>query len=503
MKKISILIILLLCGMLSHAQTVNEPHGPVVGNFNIELEGQCIMNDNADQFVAYCGPVGATLKRAYHFIVNYDKKHNTIAQTQLTLDKDYFRVLAYDAGDSYFVTYMRYPKRTVFEYSTAFIPKNCQNDYVVAPQVATSFSIDWSGGTNIYDAVSPDQKRHAAAFVILNKKSIAEKFLFFVYDENGNELYAKTLSPEIYGDSFSVEGMQVTNDGEIVMLMRTGTKEHRNLNNSAVHLLVCNADGAQSFVQPTDFGIVQSMRVLQLKNGNMFVGGYYTDEPSAPTKGYFSYVFDTKEETFSEPHFYKFAANQQPKHEMNLLGYFLYNTHCCALHELPSGEVVMIGEHRCAIAVQNGPGVATYSHFADDIVYQYFDANGEMEHNFTIRKNQGKNFPQYAGFDGCNTYTFPSIGISFSSFVHDGQVYILYFDTQENFNKSNKQRAEPIKPAKNCIVLSKLEADGAFSQIIMLPGKTKKTIHELWNYDGSKIYFGMFGKDFSIEQLEL
>lgn len=500
MKKTTILITFLLCCLMMRAQNVQEPHGPIVNNFNVEVAGECVMIDDADQLVAYCGPVRETLKRGYHFIVKYDKKRNTIVQTPLTLDKDYLRVMAFDAGDSYFVSYMRYPKRTEFEYTTAFIPKNCQNDYTVRPKVSTTFGVDFSGGAESFSSVSPDKQRYAVVFVVLNKKNMAEKFLFFVYDAQGNELYTQALSPEIYGDSFSMEDVQVNNDGEVVVLMRTGTKERRNINNSAVHLLVCNATGGQSFVEPTDFGIAQSMRLLQLQNGNLFVGGYYTNEPSAPTVGYFNYIFDTKEETFSEAHSYQLSPNQQPKHQLDLLGYFVYNTDCGALHELPTGEVVMIGEHRCAIAVQNGPGVATYSHFADDIVYQYFDKNGEMEQNRTIRKNQGKNFPYYAGYEGNNNFTFSKIGISFSSFVHDGQVYILYLDSQENFNSSNKKRAEPTKPGKSCFVLAKMDPDGADRQIIMIPGKSKRTIHELWGNDGNKIYFGTYGKDFSIEQ---
>ena len=481
------------------AQSAPSPSGPIVNNFTRDHYDKAILTDNSQEFVAYGSPIWVKLKKCTHSIITYDKEKHTVAKRDLTLGDDYKRLLAYDADESYFITYSRYPKSTVFEYSTAFIPKNCAEGYQVTPKVKLSFPIDHNGYVMEYTAESPDHTKHATTFIYINKKQQAEKFYFFVYNENGEEMFNKVLSPEIYGDSFSVEDLAVTNEGEALLLMRTGTKERQSLHNSAVHILYCNEDGGKSFINPINFGIIQSMRMVVLKNGNYFVGGYYAEKSGDPTSGYFTCIFQKGQEEFDTPKHFSFPSNHRPKHEFMLAYMLKYYTTCAALYELENGEVVMLGEHR-AMVISTGQGT-TYYHYADNIVYEYFGNDGTMTHQQYLPKNQARQFEKGANDIAPTWFTYDKLGISFTSFVKGNAVYVLYQDSQANYNKRDKTPAQmTLGRGSTCTVLARLDNDGPERDMVMIPGKAKRTLHNLWLFDGSNLYFGEESlKDYSLE----
>ena len=58
--------------------------------------------------------------------------------------------------------------------------------------------------------------------------------------------------------------------------------------------------------------------------------------------------------------------------------------------------------------------------------------------------------------------------------------------------------------AKSCTVLARLDDDGAELNMVMTPGKAKRTLHNLWLFDGKELWFGMFSlKDYSLEHSTL
>lgn len=506
MKHITLTLIsvLLFVGLMPslHAQTVTTPSGPVVMNFSKEHYSHAVLANNDQQLVAYCSPIWQKLKKCYHSIVTYDKTTNITSSCVLNLSSDYKRLVAFDAGDSYFVAYSRYAKATEYEFSTASIPKDCANDYTVTPRTVLSLDIDRNGYVQSFVAESADHTKHAIVLVGINKKEMADKFYFYVYDDAGREVLSKILAPEINGDSFSIEDLAVTNDGDALLLMRTGRKDKAG--SSSIHLLTCTQQGGKSYVEPVRFGEIQSMRLLVLNNGNYFVGGYCAEEQEKPTSEYFSCIFNKKLGNFEPAKHFKLPENQQPKHEYMLLYFIRYYTHCAALHELDNGEVVMLGEHR-AMVVETGQGT-TYYHYARDIVYQHFDADGGSMHAKRLAKYQACQFEKGAVNFNAEWYTYDKLGISFSSFVSGNSVYVLYQDHQDNFNKKDGSTmySTITTRAKSCTVLARLDDDGPEMKMVMVPGKTKRTLHNLWLFDGKELWFGMYSlKDYSLEHCTL
>ncbi|MBO4655708.1 MAG: hypothetical protein J5644_09190 [Bacteroidales bacterium] len=499
---LTLIFIIMMAGLGLPLQAQTTPSGPIIMNFSKEHYDHAVLSNNDQQLVAYCSPIWQKLKKCYHSIVTYDKRTNITSSCVLNLSSDYKRLVALDAGDSYFVAYSRYPKATEYEFSTTNIPKDCANDYTVTPRTELSLDIDRNGYVQSFVAESGDHTKHAIVLVGINKKQMADKFYFYVYDDAGHEVLSKVLAPEIYGDSFSVEDLAVTDDGDALLLMRTGTKDKTG--HSSIHLLACTQEGGKSYVERTPFGEIQSMRLLVLKNGNYFVGGYCAEEQEKPTSEYFSCIFNKKLGNFEPAKHYKLSENQKPKHEFMLLYFTRYYTHCAAIHELDNGEVVMIGEHR-AMVIETGQGT-TYYHYAGDIIYQHFDADGGSMHAKRLAKYQACTFEKGAGSHDATWFTYDKLGISFSSFVSGNSVYVMYQDHQDNYSKKDGSTmySTITTRAKSCTVLARLDDDGAEMKMVMVPGKTKRTFHNLWLFDGKEIWFGMYClKDYSLEHSAL
>ena len=115
---LALISIIMMAVIMPSLQAQTTPSGPIVMNFSKEHYDHAVLSHNDQQLVAYCSPIWQKLKKCYHSIVTYDKTTNTTSSCVLNLSADYKRLAAYDAGDSYFVAYSRYPKATEFEFST-------------------------------------------------------------------------------------------------------------------------------------------------------------------------------------------------------------------------------------------------------------------------------------------------------------------------------------------------------------------------------------------------
>ena len=192
-------IVMMACLMPSlHAQTAPVPSGPVVMNFSKEHYDHAVLANNDQQLVAYCSPIWQKLKKCYHSIVTYDKTTNITSSCVLNLSSDYKRLVAYDAGDSYFVTYSRYPKATEFELSTTFIPKDCANNYTVTPHTVLSLDIDRNGYVQSFVAESADHTKHAIVLV----GRWPTNFTFMCMMRLGGRCFPKSSPPTSTGTVF-------------------------------------------------------------------------------------------------------------------------------------------------------------------------------------------------------------------------------------------------------------------------------------------------------------
>ena len=135
-------------------------------------------------------------------------------------------------------------------------------------------------------------------------------------------------------------------------------------------------------------------------------------------------------------------------------------------------------------------------------MYQHFDVNGSSIHTNRLAKYQACSFERGAENNNATWFTYDKLGISFSSFVSGNSVYVLYQDHQDNFNKKDGSTmySTITTRAKSCTVLARLDDDGPEQKIVMVPGKTKRTLHNLWLFDGKELWFGMYSlKDYSLE----
>lgn len=496
-------LLITLCFYAAKAQsTLANYGGPIVDGINTTVSGDILLSSNEDEFTVYYSPI-APGKKYKHSIVTYDKANNTLRTQDLTFTDDYFRLAAFDAGDYYFMAYSHYPKNSVYEYVTANVPKSSK-ETAVTPRVRLTLEVDRKGESFEYAAKSPNGQRYAVAFFATDKKSNASNLHLFLYDETGEELFYKSIIPQIYGNSFSMEDFQVTNEGEILILICSGDNTKKT-GNSAIQLFACSADDNVSLGKVFPEGRINNMKICQLRNGNYLIGGYYAETADSPSKGYFTTIAEVNSEEFGDISTNKFTASEQAPSRDLLFVQAPFRTHVKLLRELEDGSIFMLGEHTCMVMQSDGYGI-TYWNYCNNVVYQHFDKDGIKLHSNLLKKQQRHGGKHPATDFGVNVYSLYSVGLSVCPMVAGNDVYILYNDNYDNFKQNNGQAEMNIvlKRNKTCQVLAKLEDDGPDRSLVMLPDKDKKVLHKVWFFDGKTVYYGMSGnKQYTIEHFDI
>ncbi len=500
MKKLFILPLFLftVIGTITAQKALTNGGGPLT---ELLCGSHEVVVDNDDSFVIYNGP--RTSKQVSHTITTYDKKSHTVTTHTIDLPNDVILFTAQDAGEEYFVTYGRSEKRSV-TFETARITKD--DNAAVTPEARLTLEMDARGDVENYMAASPDKSKRAVVLFATDRKSIADEFHLFVFNEKGEEILYQQSSPELSGNLFDVSDLQVTNDGEVTILLTTGDGKRKAFTRTDVQLIVCNKEGNKSYSSSGSFGIIQSMKMCLLKNGNYFIGGYYAEKNDAPTSGCFSMIFNTQTHEFEATQNYELDDQHKAKHSVSLItGNRKFQTLCKAIHELENGNVIVIGEHQAGIKVlQNN--LISYIHYANDIIYQKYNTKGEKIADGFVPKDQNTNEMNrpLSGFKyfGWNDRDF---GISFASFVNGNDVYVLYTDNMDNLlSAKGGKRAIIAINKNNCLAISKLEENGPVSEIAILHNKNKQTFSSFTHFDGKTVYFSMSGKKVdTIEHFDL
>lgn len=495
---------LLLCVcMVTKAQLI-QGGGPVVESYNAENNDIQLLSNDDDNFVVYMAPKVDKSKFYHHQILKYDKQSNTFSSKPLTLPAKNFCLLSFDAGDQYFAVYGCYPKNTQYEYRVAKFSKSFDAEKVT-PELRFSMPVKYFGDVREYAATSADGKYHAVVLFSVNPNYKVGAFHCFLYDEQGNEVFYRSLKPEIYGGTFSVEDLIVDNQGVVYLLMADGQQQNNFWESSAVHLLKITEDKAEARAIPFQDGIIHSMKMLALKNNNLFIGGYFANKDHQPTCGYFSVVFDTKINDFAALKKEDFSADQRPGIEQVLYIRAPYHTECKDIYQLENGNVVMLGENTCMV-IKEDNGTTTYWYHKQNILCQHFDENGTVMAEHILMKNQNIG-SQWMLFEReCNGMNALGIGLSFSSFVKGNDVYVLYTDSKSHIPTQPSPAAVNVVlgRAKNCLNISKLSETNIMTRPVMDYAQSKNTFNRLWLFDGRNAYFGMYNlKGYTLEKLEI
>ncbi len=506
MKRIILTTLLLLSATcwLSAQNTRTNGGGPATQVYYSNIYD--LIGDDNEHFTMLKRNPSYNRKGDLNEMFIYDKESNTVRTQGMLVPSNATLISGKETKDGYFFTMMTYVDKKEVHYQTVQTDKTSGNILnATNVQNRLTFEIDARGDVFQYAATSKDGSKQAVLLIGVDKRSNASAFNVFIYDGNGEEIAYQHIAPEVYGNSFSISDFQVTDDGNAVILVHGQEVVKKEIESSAVQLIICNQDGAETQAAAANFGIFRSMKLCLLENGNVFVGGYYARDSKELTTGFFNYIYDTRTQEFSEGHVTVFSDLQRPQQTVDFVyGTRKFVTNCVDIHELPDGTVMMVGEHRALVIVYSNGGNA-YHHTTGDLVYQKFDKEGATVTAQMLPKEQFFGSYSYIGGSDCHATQLRGVGISFSTFVSGNDVYALYYDNAENINSINGgQRALIRSPKKNCVMMAKLEDDGPDKETVFLSGKSQLVLHHLWDFDGKNVYFGMYSKKKgTVEHFEL
>ena len=316
------------------------------------------------------------------------------------------------------------------------------------------------------------------------------------------------FNPDFEGRTSEVADMKISDKGKVLVLLNNYQQVKRKQNDHQLRLLSLykNNDFTQ-FIVPTSFGIIQSMKLLVLKNENYFVAGYYAEKQNRTTVGYFTYTFDPRRENEVVTE-YRYTFKESYK-EREAVGYSAptkanneYNFKCDYLWELEGDFVVMLGEQFAETTTVNPKNKeVTYNYFFKDLYYHYFALDGHGAGYDFVPK------PQHGSSLATPITDFTQKGLSYFAFLGEGSVYVLYNESSGQYNAKKTDdwvsfNSDNMREAS--LGMCRIDKIGLVFKLVVTPPIRDLFFNRMWFSDGYNILLGFSGKkEYQVEKLQI
>ena len=526
MKKTLLLSIILILTLAlpfpCKAQTpLTEGGGAVVPKCSAALSTQTLIRNSDKSALFYLETYSPNVKLQYQGLVTYNKSTGTAFEEDIQLPEGYHHLYTRVIGTELYGYYYRYnAEKKSFDYSVAHYPqkKSVDGVRVVTPENRLSLDLEGRGEILKYVAVSPDDTQYALIFIAPNDRNQAPYFYCYIYDNTGKEIWYDKFLPTIAGNKFSIQDIELSDKGELLLLVYATKGKNATIQNPTLQLFSCTRGNLTSITETLDFGFVNSMKMLRLANKDLFIGGYYDETQQSNTTGYFTYVVKDEPLRITEKSHAPFDRTKG--NEYYNLSDGDYYVKCDYLFEMPDHIVAMLGEQYASIQLSD-KGAMPYRHHTNDIYCNRFTLNGTDLGCIKVNKHtsaqaadivtthdDGERIAAFRMEEKTarpKAPTFYNLGIGYVPVVKGSEIFVLYTDLLSNYEEDNNDwnAAEIESPDKNCLVVARMDYS-TDKKVIMLPNKAGQTFHNVWLVDGDDIYFGMSGKkSYTIEKFKL
>ncbi len=509
--------------LITNAQTpLVDDLGATVEHCNAAISNHIFLKQDAKSAIFYLNSYSNNPKLQYQGIVTYNKNTGTSYNENIELPAGYRPLYARTAGDQYLAYYYRFNRANrTFEYATASFPqkKSVSGTRQVTPEVRVAIDVTDRGEILKYTAVSQDESKHAVVFIAPNERNQAPYFYCYIYDNTGKELWYDKFLPVIIGNKFSIQDIALSDKGELLLLLYSVKGKNASMQNPTIQLFTCTKGHIESVDEPVDFGYVNSMKMLRLKNKDIFIGGYYDATVQSNTTGFFTYIYNPDKNKITDKSHE--AIEYRNEHTYDGLTDNDYFIKCDYLFELPDKIVLMMGEQHTSIQEHGEKSSLAYRHHTNDVYCNKFTLGGtslgllKVNKHLSVSGNSivtthddGERIGNYL-INEKNAFaknpTFANLSLTYFPIVKGNLVYILYADRFSNYAEDANEWEEAVleKADENCLVVTKVDYS-VDKKVVALPGKTGQTFHDVWVTDGDFVFFGMSGKkDYAIKQLKL
>lgn len=484
MRKIYVLLSFIFCVFTLSSQTVrtlnpsisksltfyNFKLYPLDKNPSIDDENQYVFRNNFDEFLLY----------------TIDKNGKVKTSPTVKVPKNHYWQGCYQTTDKIVSIYGSNDDETV----NCYINVCDKNKMTWNPELLASFICHKKDNCYSKVSVSPNQTHFCFVALTADKKSNFQGMNVMVFDAEGQKVWENMVSPDFSNKTFNISDVAITDEGVVYISTPAYSGEKKKIYDEKIYLLEIKENDFKQVESNQNIGYISSAEIKLLKNGNVFIGGYYSEKKDDLLKGTFSLMYNTKEQyisTFTQREF----PNYFSKNDVSSLN-------LDQIFELSNGQIYVLGEQLMTIVYRSQSG-SSYKSFAKNIVYTSIDNNGNIENHEIIKKNQNFNSFIYIA-------DFRQICLSYYAFEKDGALCLLFNDHNSNIN-STKKTTPLINPVrskkKNIVRLVKIDGSNLSNQIIMDGKLFKKSMHTfLFNEDNGLIVANL-GKTVSIDKISI
>jgi len=361
------------------------------------------------------------------------------------------------------------------------------SSYKFAPKKVVTIPLENKDKVSRYFAKSEDGSKIAFSMLLTDKKSVIKGIYTIVMDNSGEVMWKSSQDISFENSTIYIHDMVISNSGEVYFASIS-----RNINNrgniadsETCVLMKIDENGNEILSQNVEFGYVNSINLKILKNGNIFMTGYYSKEVKDNAIGLFSMFYDTKTETLGEFTLRNLEKFVTDKKGGNLLAGMRSNSSftliCRDIYELENGNIVLLGEQKLVFTVRDQSGTY-YVHHYKDIFYHQFSPTGEEV--------------QFQKVDKYETYTssYSTTIRTFNSFQAKNDIYFLYTDIEANHSKSKPEVVRPFAAnnlVKACTVVAKISDDSSLTTKVINKRTETKQLYSglLYNNDNHALLF--------------
>ena len=340
-------------------------------------------------------------------------------------------------------------------------------------------------------SVSPNKSHFCIMGLTTDKKKNFKDMLVMVFDAQGQKIWENAVAPDFSNKTFEITDITITDQGVVYLCIHAYSGEKKKTYDEKVYIIEVKETDFMQVETSKSIGYITAAGMTLLKNGNVFVGGYYSEKMNDNVKGSFSIMFNPKEQTISNFSNQDFPASFS-KNDIESLGFD-------RIIELSNGRIVLLGEQLTVVQYYSQNGGSSYKYYAKNIIYTAFSSNGDIETHKIIGKNQ-----TIASF--VRITDFKRLCLSFDAFEKNGNLYLIFNDNVGNINSTKKTLStiNPIMQKGKCIVkLVKIDGDNESSQIVF-DGKTnKKSMHTFLFAEDNSILFFNLGKMVSLDKVNI
>ena len=342
----------------------------------------------------------------------------------INIPNHYSFICCTDSKESIIAFYKDYDKEAdiLAIKKVVFNKNNIKAEHLI--KTVLNFHIENKDFSTFTSAQSPDKQFFAITMLLTDKKNNLKDLFTVAFNNEGDLLWQNTSAPTLENKFLNITDIQVSNAGIVYYCITSYSKEGAKSFNNKFHLYSVEDNLTDIQEEDIDFGIIKDMKMKFLKNGALFIGGYYSEKSEENATGSFSFTYDPISLEIVNKNYQLFSSDYIETPIYNLLSVEFANqqyiVNCDYIFELDNGKIIMLGEQRIT-----NIGSSSSVRYAKSILTNTFSPKGDCDRYYMIGKNQCGSTPLY--------YSKPQeVFLSYSAFNNGNNVYLMYNDHKNN-----------------------------------------------------------------------